>query len=159
MNDTGDSNELDEALEAMRAIEPPAGPSAELAQATVRRMWQAAKAPTLLTGRIVFWGGLAAAAAAAAVLAFALRHEPATAPQRNIVVTPPPPGQTDVAKTPASLDRPLLVILEDADSYSILDVSTSVPIITVWPRHGMGFGWAVPLFPPSPPNAASQQAI
>ena len=79
-----------------------------------------------------------------------------------IRVTRPEPLPAPLAASPgqhAPLEQPLFVILEDEDSYSILDVSTSVPIISVWPRRGMSLGIAVPLMGSTLHNPTSQKAL
>ncbi len=160
MSDNRDGDQLvDAALAAMRAIQPPPGPSPELAEATLRRMRRAARGPAILSVRTALWAAVAAAVAAMVVIAWSPRHEPAAPRARIAAATPLPAPLAASPGQHAPLEQPLFVILEDEDSYSILDVSTSVPIISVWPRRGMSLGIAVPLMGSTLHNPTSQKAL
>ena len=114
------------------------------------RAWPASRG--VVSHRIA-WTFAASVAGIAALIALALYHfSPTTSSPRRIATTSGVPTiiarvMTPAPKTPIGQDAlPNIVIVEDVDSYSIIDMTGSVPLVSFARRDSDGFDDATPVF-------------
>ena len=112
--------------------------------------WPASRA--VVSHRIA-WKFAASIAAVAALIALAFHHySPATSPSRRIATSTGGPNAiariaTPTAKRPVDRDTlPNIVIVEDMDSYSIIDMTGDFPLVSFARRDSDGFDDATPVF-------------
>ncbi len=106
-----------------------------------------------------------AASACAAIIVFSLHHAPAppaAMPAAVAVDIPPAPGNPSPHAETVAVDNevaawngPQVVVVEDLDSYSLIDLSASSPIVSYTSKDAscMDFPVPVPLGLQSPPAA------
>ena len=140
------------------------------AQHYPRPAWSPAPVPRArprgrqLAAALTLAGGIAASACAAIVV-ISLRHAPAppaAVPAAVAANNPPAPGNPPPRAEMAAADNevpawngPQVVVVEDLDSYSLIDLSAGSPIVSYTSKDAssMEFPVPVPLGPQLPPAA------